>query len=469
MEITFKAQEYTADDSFINSEYRIKGDSSNGWEIFRNDEKHLQLGPGYELLKTLSCGICSTDIDRRFLPFDLPQVTGHEVIAQRMDSKQLYAIEINDTPMARGDKELDSFSRAGIHTHSPGRMVLGIDRLPGGFGPYLLAPINAIVSLDGIDENAAVLIEPFAAALQAVIASPPKEGDEVVVLGPRRLGALLISALVAYRESTGGKFRIGALAKYDKNIQLCLTLGADFGVNIVQTDEATLKGNYDIVYDTTGSVSGFETALQLSRREVHLKSTNGQQMCEINGLTAFVVDELSLLPFSQTNLEFKWPGDTRNNREIFVAQMVPSPKIENPDLNVIDTSIQQAEQMLTKAPFLDGLPRFDIAVASSIEEIDGIIRPSKDHENSLVRPRGAILFKGKSKGNKLLDFLNNGGQLRSSRCGDFHKAIQILKENPDTAFNLSHYLISHMFPANELTTAFEYAKRKESVKVIIKH
>lgn len=469
MEITFKAQEYTADDVFVPAEYRYKGDPSNGWEIFRNGEKHLQLGPGYELMQTLCCGICSTDIDRRFYAFDLPQITGHEAIVKRPDGKELFAVEINDTPVARGEQTLDRFCREGIPTHSPGRMVLGIDRLPGGFGPYLLAPVNAIVALDGLNEYTAVLIEPFAAALQAIMASPPRKGDAVVVLGPRRLGTLLIAALVAYRASSGVEFRIGAVARHEAIIRLCRKIGADFGIDIRQVDLSKLSAAYDIVYDTTGSAAGFETALGLAKREVHLKSTNGQQMCGLNRLTQLVVDELSILPFNPDGLKFTWPGEHRNNSELYIAPHNDALTVEDRTINLYRSTIPEAEAILTREPFSDRLPRFDLAVAGSIEEIDGIIRPCQDHENSLVRPRSAILFNGEANGNKLLAFLNSGGRLHSSRCGDLRAAVRILKDNPDTAFNLSHYLISHMFPADELATAFDYAKRKDAIKVVVKH
>lgn len=54
-------------------------------------------------------------------------------------------VEINDTYEARGDEEKDSFCLAGLPTHSPERRTLGINMLPGGFGPYILAPRNAII------------------------------------------------------------------------------------------------------------------------------------------------------------------------------------------------------------------------------------------------------------------------------------------------------------------------------------
>ena len=103
MNIKFNALEYTADDKFVNSEYEYSGDKNSGWEIKRNGSDYLKLGSGYELLKTKLCGVCSTDIARRFLPFPLPQITGHELVAETLDGKQHYVVEINDTPAARGD------------------------------------------------------------------------------------------------------------------------------------------------------------------------------------------------------------------------------------------------------------------------------------------------------------------------------------------------------------------------------
>lgn len=150
MKVNFRALDYTANDDFVEAEYEINGEKNSGWDVKRNGSPYLSVGPGYELLKSKLCGICSTDLARRFLPFPLPQVTGHEVVAESLNGKEKFVVEINDTSAARGDSNPDSFWKAGIPTHSPDRMVLGIDRLPGGFGPYILAPQNAIIPFDKI-------------------------------------------------------------------------------------------------------------------------------------------------------------------------------------------------------------------------------------------------------------------------------------------------------------------------------
>jgi threonine dehydrogenase-like Zn-dependent dehydrogenase len=466
MHIKFNAFEYTADDKFINSEYEYSGDKKTGWEIKRNGADYLKLGSGYELLKTKLCGVCSTDIARRFLPFPLPQITGHELVAETLDGKHHYVVEINDTPAARGDLVQDQFCLCGIPTHSPTRLVLGIDRLPGGFGPYILAPQNAIVPYEKISDKTAVMIEPFAAGLQAVIASPPKKGDSVAVLGPRRLGSLLIAALKAYKESFGIDFTITALARHEELLILAKKLGADNGINLTQINPDSLKKSFDIVYDTTSTEAGFKSALSFAKREVHLKSTNGMEMCGFHKLTELVVDELSILPFTKKNLEFRWEKETHRNDRVYSIQPV---NLEDRQIKLYNTDIPSAEKILDSVEFANRLPRFDLGIASSISEIDSLIRPNPTHENSLIRPRGAILFQGDSAGNPLLDFVNSGGSIRTSRCGDFHLAIRLLEENKALADSLSINMISHVFSANKMNEAFTTAKDSNAIKVVVEH
>ncbi len=460
MKVSFKAWEYISDDKFIQTEYDFVGDKNSGWEIFRNNKPHLKLGEGYELFKSKYCGICSTDLARRFLPFPLPQITGHEVVATSLDGKKNYVLEINDTYQARGVEE-DIFCKSGIPTHSPDRMVLGIDRLPGGFGEYILSPINAAIEFDEISPKLAVLIEPFAACLQSVIASPPKKGDHVAVLGPRRLGNLLIAALASYKKSHQIDFEISALARHNELLEVSKKLGAD---SVFRSDKLKDK-KFDIVYDTTSTESGFLQALEIAKRELHLKTTNGQEMSGLKKLTELVVDELSLMSYSEENLNFKWENANYKNEKIVVSE---NSKISLKE-NFYKSKISDAEKILESEEFQNRIPRFDLSIVSNLEEIDLSIRPSTAHENSLVRPRGAILFSGESNENPVLKFLNSGGKIRSSRCGDFHKALKLLSENKEISENLVSHLITHRYSSKNMNEAFLKAKEKDAVKVVIEH
>ncbi|WP_061249083.1 alcohol dehydrogenase catalytic domain-containing protein [Leptospira alstonii] len=472
MKIQFSAMDYRSDDTFEKADYQFEGSLEKGWDISRNGEEYLHLGPGYKLLKSKLCGVCSTDLSRRFLPFPLPQVIGHEVIAEDVEPqggiKQKYVVEINDTFEARGEIPSDEFCEEGIPSHSPERKVLGIDRLPGGFGPYILAPQNAAIPFQNLSDKTAVLIEPFAASLQAVIASPPKNGDEVAVLGPRRLGSLVIAALVAFRTFSGIRFKISALARHERLLKLSLNLGADQTIDLRKESLESLQNRFAIVYDTTSTTSGFESAIKLSNRELHLKTTNGQEVFGVKKLTELVVDELSLLKFTDENLNFHWEKENRTNRTVYVAPSVGPISLPS-HFKVYYGSVEDTEKILLSEDFRGQVPRFDLGIAGTAEEIDLLIRPNPRHENSLIRPRSAILFKGESVKNNLLEFLNAGKSIHSSRCGDFHLAIKLLQENKKVSDALEKNMITHSFSPENLSQAFMTAHTPEAIKVVIEH
>ena len=466
MNVKFSALEYTGADSFADSVYGYTGSPSDGWVVLRNGAVYLKLGPGYRILKTRYCGICSTDLSRQFLPFRLPQIIGHEVIAADPDTDEEFVVEINDSCIARGDPP-EIFCKSGLPTHCPGRMVLGIDRLPGGFGPFILAPIHAAIPCKELPSPGAVLVEPFAAALHAVTTSEPRNGDRVAVLGAGRLGLLITAALSLYRKSHPLDFRISVLGRHSRNCEIAGILGADEAIDLRNTEPGSMHARFDIVYDASGSVDGFETALDLARREVHLKSTHGREFYGVIHLTELVVDELSLLPYSTENMDFHWRGKNEKNKLIFVTQGAEIPLPGN--YTAFRSDPQSAAEYLHSKQFENRLPRYDLCVAASPGEIDDCIRPDPDTDYSLIRPRGAILFQGKARGNPLMSFLLSGGQVRTSRCGDFNMAIELLKNNYAIMPALEQHLITHIFSAAELPQAFETAKYHDAIKVIIQH
>ena len=309
------------------------------------------------------------------------------------------------------------------------------------------------------------LIEPFAACLQAILASPPKNGDKVAVLGPRRLGSLLLTALIAYRNSSKVNFEISGIVRHDHLMELIQKIGVDNAIDLRKINLEDFKNHFDIVYDTTASVSGFETALKIAKDEIHLKTTNGQENFGLKHLTELVVDELSILNFSEENLNFHWENENRKNHLIYSSLKFP---IKNRE--IFTGSVKDAEFFLSQKHFNDEIERFDLGIATDLNEIDSIIRPNKNHQNSILRPKSAILYKQTKKvDNPILKFVSSGGKIRSSRCGDFKKAIKLLKENPKIQDIMKTYIITNMLPIGEISEGFKTAKNSKNIKVILKH
>lgn len=488
----FTNPEYQADGTFETHTYKYEGSTEGGWKIVRNGDVQMELGPGFTPITTKYCGVCSTDLARRFLPYPLPQIIGHEVVGlqskQNGDDEKPVVVEINASEYARNYSNTDEknpYYHELMHTHDPKRCTLGIDRLPGGFAPVVLAPVQAVIDVPpSVSLETAALTEPFAAALQGVLATSPQTGDKVAVLGPRRLGALILAALNGYRQSNSLEFEIIALSRHDRLLELSQTLGADTIVNTTKTKVPSQS--YDIVFDTTGQPDGFATAIDFAKRVVHLKSTNGQKVQGLQHLTDLVVDEMALLPFSKEQLNFTWStleATPRSNPNIFCAPGVSQEIVEtiqSTGRSVVQEDISKTfDQMIAQGPLahagdmLEGspFPRFDLAVASSLAEVDAILRPAPPKEISLVRARGAILLvQGEDDSSSLLyqSITSRQLQLHSSRCGNFQKALQILDENPSIATTLQETMISHKYPLEKIATAFDVAAdSQQSIKVLV--
>ncbi len=452
MTVEFQAFEFHADQSLVRADFTLEGDAQSGWRLTRNGATSLEVGPGYRLLRSQSCGVCSTDLARAFLPFPLPQITGHEVLALD-DSGARYAVAINASHWARGlDDAGCPFCDNGLPEHCPERLVLGIHDLPGGFGPYILAPVRAMHRLpDAVPDDAAVLIEPLAAALNAANRIDLRPGDSVAVLGPRKLGLLVIAALDAVRGQKDLDIEIVALARRPKLLELAAALGADRTVDV---SSGAPEAAFDIVIDTTGAPEGLETAIRAARREVHLKSTNGRPAAGMEHLTELVVDELSILPYAEDAIgEEQFTG--------WIAAAAPPPNVE---IRAENAAALQRE--LTRAR--PQMPRVDAAVADSRQAVIELIRPSADSELSPVRPRGAIYLKGRHEGPLLEAVSTRGLRLTSSRCGDFNQAIALIEAEPKL-LGLGARMITHRFGGDQVPQAFEAARSRDCIKAVVTH
>ncbi|MEZ5989103.1 MAG: alcohol dehydrogenase catalytic domain-containing protein [Planctomycetota bacterium] len=467
----FRALEYRADDGFDEVGLRYEGGEDEGWRVLRDGRPWLELGAGYRMLEVERCGVCSTDLARRFLPFPLPQVIGHELVA-RDEAGRRVVVEINASHAARGVETACPFCAGGLERHCPERLVLGIHDLPGGFGRFVLAPRHAVLEVPAdLPSSTAVLCEPFAAA--GNVLADVEAGDSVAVLGPRRLGLLAVAALAAARDA-GLDVRVLALSRHEDLCRRARELGADEARRFDGDGAALPDGLADVVVDTTGSPEGLALACRLARRTVHLKSTHGREACGLHRGTALVVDEGALARCPDDDGLAEVARAAALGAEPIVAWLsrdaVPPAlataarvlRVEDPG-----EALARLEEEWEGTAARPGLPRADLAVVDDLAGADAALRPSPQHERGLVRPRGTVLLRrGRSSSSPLQRaIVERGLALRSSRCGGFAPALARLAAVPD----LGEAFVTDELPAARLPEAFARARTPRSVKVVVTH
>lgn len=470
-EITFTAPEYQADGSFASHRYRYRGNTAQGWTVYRDDRPWLTLGRGYRMLKTAYCGICSTDLARHRLPFPLPQITGHEVVVA--EQGRLMAVEINASHLATGEgAETCPWCRSGLSAHCPARLTLGIDRLPGGFAPYVLAPQYATHVLPpAIDACTATLVEPLAAALRALDFTPPRDGDRVAVLGAGRLGGLLIVALEMARRRDDRDFSITAIVRHERAAARARSLGADEAVRAGHDETGLRESSFDLVFDTSGSPAGFELALHLASRAVHLKSTHGLTAAGLTTASQLVINEMALLPWRGALPQSGRRGG--GGSRVWLSSSLAGSACERAcraatGIDVVQSDVDSVTDFVECDAASSGLPGFDLAVIDRIADVDRLMQGVAHDGMMPLNPCAALVYCGNESQLLAQALSDRGLEIHTSRCGDFAAAIALLADHDDLVSRLRDSFVTDIFPLQQLPAAFRLAADgRRALKVIV--
>ncbi len=167
---------------------------------------------------------------------------------------------------------------------APG-LVVGACRDTGGsWSPYFVAHESQLLCIpDGVSDENALLLEPLATSLHAILSDPPRDSDTILILGAGIIGLTTIAALRA----VGSRARIIALARYPAQQELARHYGADLviaaGKNHDYYEEfaqavggrllkpvlgkRVLVGGADVVYECVGSSHTIDDALRFARTQ----------------------------------------------------------------------------------------------------------------------------------------------------------------------------------------------------------
>lgn len=252
-------------------------------------------GPGEVRIAVRLAGICNTDIELLKGYMNFSGVPGHEFVGE--------VVEAPDQPGLLGRRVTAEINlgcgrcrtcRTTGPRHCPNRTTLGIAGKDGAFAEYLTVPAALVhVIPDAVPDEAAVFIEPLAAALEPGQQLHLTADMRVLVLGDGKLGIL---------SACGLRHQCPDLVLAGRHAHK-LAIAAAQGVVTRQhtaTEEmiAALRREFerfDVVIEATGHPDGLACALDLVRPEgtVVLKTTTFAPT-PIN-MARVVVDEINLV------------------------------------------------------------------------------------------------------------------------------------------------------------------------------
>jgi len=148
---------------------------------------------------------------------------------------------------------------------SPGSTYLGsaahVPHTQGAFVAHANLPTRMLRELpDGLSLRAAALVEPASVAWHAVGRAGNVAGKRVLVIGSGPVGALVVA--IAHR---AGAAEIAAVDRYDRPLEIARAVGATTTLN-ARDAEAIADVGADVVFESSGSYRGLESAIRGARR-----------------------------------------------------------------------------------------------------------------------------------------------------------------------------------------------------------
>jgi threonine dehydrogenase-like Zn-dependent dehydrogenase len=234
------------------------------------------------LLKIRTAGVCNTDLELVAGYMDFSGILGHEFVGEVVKGELAGRRVVGEINVADGTCDL---CQRGVPSQCRNRTTVGIAGHPGVFANYLaLTARNLHVVPDGVSDDAAVFVEPLAAALQVIEAVHVSPRQRVVVIGAGKLGLLVAQVL----KLTGANLSV--VVRREKPAQLL----NKWGIAAVESGELPPQ-RAQVVIDCTGNAEGFAQAIELvePRGTIVLKSTYvGVPQAD---LTRVAVDEVRVI------------------------------------------------------------------------------------------------------------------------------------------------------------------------------
>ena len=242
--------------------------------------------PHEAVIRVHRAGICGTDLAILRGYADVRGVLGHEFVGEVVEAEMApqwigrrVVAEIN---VACGTCDR---CRSGLENHCSRREVVGVRGRAGAMAEEVIVPVSNLHEIpDSLHDDAAVFVEPLAAAFRIIEQLDLDASTRVGVWGDGRLG-LLIAMAMATTECS-----LTVVGRHPRKLELVRHTGAN-----LRSSEDVMRSDFDVVVDATGSRDGFADALRHVRPggTVVVKSTLAEPLAL--DPTRLVVDEISVV------------------------------------------------------------------------------------------------------------------------------------------------------------------------------
>ncbi len=265
-------------------------------------DKELKLDTNYKkpepkageaLIKVSMAGICNTDYEITKGYMGYVGILGHEFVGIVENVNSTKPEELawkGKRVVAEISYGCDSpdceWCAKKNYRHCPNRHTLGIWKKDGCFAEYMTMPVNVLFEVpQNVPDEQAVFVEPLAAACEITEQLHIEPAQKVLVLGDGKLGLTTALALSAQN------LDVLLVGKHKNKLDIAEAQG----VKTALLQEFKQEKIYDVVVEATGTASGFETSMGLTkpRGVLVLKSTvaTGKEL----NLAPIVIDEITVL------------------------------------------------------------------------------------------------------------------------------------------------------------------------------
>jgi 2-desacetyl-2-hydroxyethyl bacteriochlorophyllide A dehydrogenase len=318
--------------------------------------------PGWVRVRNRLAGLCGSDFhliyadgDFRIAPAALPghilSFPGHEVVGevievgddvQHLRVGDRVVLQYNPNCISTGVEPLCRSCAAGNYNLCERGSLPGPQPIGGGWSEEMLLHEQQLFRISPeMSDDQAVLLEPSAVAVHAVLRRLPQSGEQVLIIGAGTIGLLILQVIRALTPQA----TVSVMARYPFQVEQATRMGA---ANILYPRDSyqdveritgaqlytgmfgnkMLLGGYDLIYDTTGSKQTIHDSLRWTRADgtVVLVGLNLHTMHL--DLTPIWYQEIDLIGSLGHGME-TWPIGTYEHRSTFTiaAEMIEQGQI----------------------------------------------------------------------------------------------------------------------------------------------